>query len=305
MKLKTPIIVLGGTTASGKTDMAVSLSRTYSCEILNCDSRQMYRYLTIGTAKPDIDATNDDGTVMIQGIRHHLINLLEPNEICTLADFKTRADRAITEIHAGGMIPLLTGGTGLYIDAVVYDYTFPPDSHNRSLRTFLNSKSIEELQAFLLEKDTGTLKRMNDSDRKNPRRLIRAIELSGKQPNIRHRDLRYRSLYLVLDQPKDILQRNIEKRVDAMLKNGLLNENKILRDKGFTTNLPSMQTIGYKEFDQYFDGTSTIKDVREMIILHTTQYAKRQRTWFKRNPEAHWISTESEADALIRTFLSF
>jgi tRNA dimethylallyltransferase len=302
---KIRLVAIGGPTASGKTGLALKIAEKFNGDIVNCDSRQVYRKLDIGTAKEPIEKRNRDGTVMIGGIHHHLIDIVDPKEEYTLADFQKDAHTAIRKISDKGKLPIIAGGTGLYLDAVVYNYDLSYEKRDEKRRERLQKLPVPELQRRLELRDPEILKSMNKSDRNNPHRLIRAIERhdEGRARLITEKPSPYETLYLVLDPPRKETDLRIENRVGEMFEKGLLKENKELREDGYSTELPALKTIGYQEFDEHFSGEQTLEASRQLIVLHTKQYAKRQRTWFRKNADSERIRTTGSALRKVETFL--
>lgn len=304
MNTKSKIIALGGLTASGKTSLSISIAKKFNGEIINTDSRQVYRELNIGTAKEKVDQRNKDGSVIIAEIKHHLIDIVDPDESFNLAVFQKLALEKVEKILNQKSLPILTGGTGLYIDSIVYGYNLTQEKFDQPYRVKLSKMTVQKLQELLSMKDTKTFTQLNKSDRKNKYRLIRQIEKSlypSSSEKSQHPPYNY--LYLAIKVPIKSLIKNIDERVDSLFDMGLLHENEVLRKKGYTTELSSMKSIGYREFDKYFDGMQTLDETRELIKLHTRQYAKRQITWFKRNKDIVWISGLEEAESAIEKFL--
>lgn len=305
MTSKSKIIAIGGLTASGKTSLSVRIAQKFKGEIINTDSRQVYRELNIGTAKTKIDHRNVDNSVTINGIKHHLIDIVNPDKNFNLAIFQKLALSKIKKILNQKSLPILTGGTGLYIDSVIYGYNLTQEKFDQSYRAKLSGMTVQNLQNLLRVKSPETLSQLNESDQKNRYRLIRYIEKCSFSPGPeKSQHPPYNYLYLAIKLPKQLLMEKINNRVESLFKAGLLHENEILRKKGYTTELSSMKSIGYKEFDKYFDGTQTIDETKELIKLHTRQYAKRQITWFKRNKDIIWISGLEEAESAIGKFLN-
>lgn len=268
-----PLLVIVGQTATGKSALAMQLAERFGGEIISADSRTVYRGMDIGTAKPT--------TVDRAEVPHHLLDILEPDESFTAADFKQRAAAAIEDISAHGRLPILVGGTGLYADAVLYDYTFRSPADKR-LRQELEHLSVPELQQRLLEQGIPL-----PNNPQNPRHLVRALETGGQQP--KQADMRANTLVLGLHLEREELLDRIAGRVDAMLQAGLEQEAKDLSERyGFA--VPPMQTIGYQEWAGYFKGVQSLEETRHLIIKNTLAYAKRQKTWFKRNKSVHWLS---------------
>jgi len=271
------IIVIAGPTASGKSDIAITLAKKINGYIINGDSRQVYKYLNIGTAKPVFQ--NSEYT--IDGIKHYLYDFIDPRDNFTLFDYQL-AVKDILRKEKG--IPILVGGSGLYIDSVVFNYIL---SKNHNIDTTLQSKSIEELKELAKE----YLPNMNESDRENKHRLIRAIQRKG----ITHKKgSTLNSIYFVLDIKKEILEKRVEERIERMFKEGLLQENISLLKKGYTYEDKGMNSIGYIEFKEYFDKEKTLEQVKEDIYRNTLSYIKRQKTWFKRNKNSIWINNKED-----------
>lgn len=303
---KIKLVAIGGATASGKTAFALTVAKKFNGEIVNSDSRQVYKKLDIGTAKEPIEKRNSDGTVIISGVRHYLIDIVAPNEEYTLADFQKDAHAAIRRISERGKLPIITGGTGLYLDAVIYNYDLSFEKRDKKRRERLQKLPVQELQRHMEIRDPEIFKEMNESDRNNPHRLIRAIERheEGRAHLITENASTYETIYLVLDPPREQNDLKIDKRVDEMFKKGLVKENTELREQGYSTDLSALKTIGYQEFDEHFSGDQTLEETHELIALHTKQYAKRQRTWFRKNEDAQWIHTTGEGIQMIEEFIN-
>lgn len=282
-----PLIVIVGQTASGKSALALKVAECWSSEIVAADSRTIYKGMDIGTAKP---SPADQ-----RRAPHHLIDVTTPDKPFTASDFKARADKAIDDIIKRGHLPILVGGTGLYIDAVLFNFGFR-GVFNPAQRAELERLPVPALQAILNER--GLPLPTND---KNPRHLIRAIEAEG-QVGIRDAQ-RPNTLVIGLDVDREALRGRVVKRVDSMLGSGLEQEVKTLADQ-YGWDVSPMQTIGYQEFEPYFAGKVSLEQVRDEIITHTMQYSKRQRSWFNRNKGIHWISKTDEAVDLATTFLN-
>ncbi|MBN2100827.1 tRNA (adenosine(37)-N6)-dimethylallyltransferase MiaA [Candidatus Dojkabacteria bacterium] len=300
------IIAIGGLTSSGKSSLGIKIAKKFDGEIINADSRQIYRYLDIGTGKEPVSEHKKDGTVIINGIIHHLIDILDPDEDYNLATYKKKTESKISEIADRDKLPILVGGTGLYLDAVVYNYALEGNGPDLHQREYLQSLEIDQLQKLCHKNDPRSFSEMNQSDKKNPHRLIRCIERSQykERSNTNREKSPYTSLYLCRNTSALQLENQINDRVEEMFKTGLLEENKKLREQGFSTEMSSMKTIGYREFDEYFSGNITLEETKSLIKTHTRQYAKRQMTWFKRNPDITWFKTPKKALELVSKFLS-
>ncbi len=281
------LVAIVGETASGKSALAVELAEQFGGEIICADSRTVYKGMDIGTAKPsDVDRDR---------VPHHLLDILEPNQTCTAQEFQQRAFSCITEIAARGKIPILVGGSGLYVDSVLYDFSFRPPGDEK-LRTELQNLSVDELQARLNSAGISL-----PQNKRNPRHLIRALETGGRAAG--HRQLRANTLVIGVRIPREELLVRIAARTDAMLAEGLIDETYKLKER-YGTEAPGLQAPGYKEVIEYLSGKLSLEEVREAIIRATAQLAKRQRTWFRRNKSIHWISKREGAVALITTFLN-
>ncbi len=283
---KGPLIVIVGTTASGKTDLAIQLALKFNGEIVCADSRTVYKGMDISTAKPTIDERTK--------VPHHLIDITTPDKPINVADFKSLANQSIDDILSRHKLPIMVGGTGLYIDAVIFDFQFRRSSQPK-LRQELSKLSIEALQLRL--RDEGIALPRNA---RNPRHLIRALETAGEVAT-RH-EPRPNTLTVGLLLEKDELKSRIEARVDNMFDRGLEQEvENLVKVYGWSGPL---QTIGYQEFEAYFSGQQSLAETRTLIVRHTLDYAKRQVTWFKRNNSIHWLKKQIEVVDLITTALN-
>lgn len=295
MSRKKKLIVILGPTASGKTELSIKLAKKFDGEIVSADSRQIYKEMDIGTAKPSREE--------LRKIPHHLIDIVKPNQDFSVALYKKLALKKIKEIHKRKKIPFLVGGTGLYISAVVDNLEFPKIPPNRKLRNELEEKSTKELFEIYKKLDPEGAKYI---DKNNKRRLIRAIEvckISGI-PFWKQRKKKkplYEILQLGIKINKKNLEKKIVKRVNEMIKKGLEKEAEKLFKK--YKNVPALDTIGYQEWKDYFNGKIKKEEVIEKIILHTKQYAKRQMAWFKRDKRIHWVKNFKEAERVLQNFL--
>ena len=277
LNTKAPLVVIVGETASGKSALAFELAQRFDGEIICADSRTVYKGLDIGTAKP----TPEDQS----RIPHHCLDIVEPDQTFTAADFKAQAMAAIQGMTGRGKLPIMVGGTGLYVDSVVYDYQFRPPADPEQ-RMELQGLTVPELQQRLSVQ--GITLPENEM---NPRHLIRAIETKGRQPD--RRPLRQNTLILGLRPEAEELRQRIARRVDSMMRGGLMDEARELSETHGWDAAP-MQTIGYQEWKKYLDGSQDLGQTTDLIVRHTLAYAKRQRTWFKRNNSVHWLSNGEE-----------
>lgn len=281
-----PLVVIVGPTASGKSALAIALAKQFNGEIIAADSRTLYAKMDIGTAKPS--------RAQLAEVPHHLIDISTPDDPLTAADVAQLIKKKISEISARGKVPFLVGGTGLYIDAVLYDFSFAPKPDSAE-REKWSSLTIEELQAEIHSQ--GIAMPTNSS---NPRHLIRQLETGGHRQ--KQSSLRDNTLILGLNIEHEVLKDRIVKRVGDMFVHGLPEEvTMLVREYGWDN--PVMQTIGYREFRVY-DPDQQLSELKDSIIRNTLQYAKRQRTWFKRNKSIHWISKQEESVDLITSFLN-
>ena len=288
------IIVIAGPTGSGKSSLAVDLAKEINGYIINADSRQVYKELKIGTAQPVPDRV--DGEVWyVDGIKHYLYGQVSIKDSYNISQYQKDVQRVL-DINPT-QTAILVGGTGLYIDSVVYSYDLQNvSSDNEYSREQLDSMNVKELQSLIPE---NTLRELNSSDVKNPRRLIRAIE-KGSSYHKKGAPLNFK--YFVLDIDIETLKSQINRRLEQMFNLGLEQENRELLEKGYTYEMPALNSIGYYEFKGYFTQEKSLEEVKKEILLHTIQYSKHQRTWFKRNLEIEYIKP---SPASLKTQLPF
>jgi len=300
------IVVILGPTASGKTDLALALAKKYNGEIVSADSRQIYRELSIGTAKPAGEWVK--GVYLVEGVPCHLVDFVDPTAVYSLADFKRDALKIIKDIIQHGKLPLLVGGTGLYVAAIVDNLDIPDVPPNETIRRSLESRPLPELQALIQEIDPVTAKKI---DLNNPRRLVRALEValvSGesfaawqkKSPPL------FEVLLIGLSWPKLALEERIQKRLKTQMEQGFVEEVEILWKKYGLAVGSSLSSIGYKPFVSYLSGEINLAEALRIVFYQTRQYARRQMTWFKRDARINWITgaDQAAADDLARDFLS-
>jgi tRNA dimethylallyltransferase len=282
-----PLVVVLGPTASGKTALALQLAEQFGGEIIAADSRTVYQWMDIGTAKPTVEER--------RRVPHHLLDVLPPDRQFTAADFQRMARAAIVQIAGNGNVPFMVGGSGLYIDAVVYGFSFrgEPDPTQREQ---LQALSVEDLQERLAEQGLPL-----PENSRNPRHLIRALETDGALPQ-RGR-LRPRTVLIGLNPGREVLRQKITARVDAMVEAGFVEEVRMLADR-FGWEAPGLLAPGYRAFRQYLAGEATLEESKQLFVQYDMQYAKRQMTWFRRNPDIHWLSKMEEAVALVTTLLN-
>lgn len=286
-----PLVILTGPTAAGKTALSIQLAKKIGGEIISADSMQVYRHMDIGSAKISLGEQ--------EGIPHHLIDVLEPEEEFHVVQFQTLAKEAIREIYERGHIPIVTGGTGFYIQALLYDIDFSAEEDHVQLRQQLEEESRKYGNQWLWERlllvDREAAEEIHPN---NVKRVIRALEfyrLNGypiSQHNRREREKKspYAFCYFVLTDEREALYRRIDERVEQMLAKGLLEEVKQLRERGCTRELVSMQGLGYKEILSMLDGEISLEEAVYLTKRNTRHFAKRQLTWFKRERDVIWIN---------------
>lgn len=299
---KKPLIILTGPTAAGKTSLSIELAKSIGGEIISADSMQVYKKMDIGTAKIRPEE--------MQGVPHYLIDELDPSEEFNVVAFVEKSKEAMKKIYAAGHIPIIVGGTGFYIQALLYDIDFSQhedkESYRKELEQFAKEKGKEYLYEILKKKDPeyATITHCN-----NVKKVIRALEyyketgkkLSEHNEEQRQKESPYNFAYFVLYHDREELYDRINRRVDLMMEDGLLFEVESLIKEGYTKNLVSMQGLGYKEFFDYFDGRMTLEDTVDKIKKDTRHFAKRQLTWFRREKEVIWLNKkeyEQEKDLL-------
>ena len=283
-KLVPPLVVIVGETASGKSKLAIDLCQRINGEIICADSWTVRRGLDIGTDKPNAKDK--------ELIPHHLLDIIEPCEDFTAAIYKKLANQAINEISGRGKIAVMVGGSGLYIDSVIYNFGFL-NPGEPGMRQELNKLSVPEL----LDKiDELNIPISQDIDRANKRRLIRLIASGGASP--RKGSLRDNTVIIGLKLGPDELKTSIENRVNIMIEKGLENEVRTLREQ-YGWECEALRGVGYKQWQRYFGGSQTLEETRQQIISATNNLAKKQRTWFKRNKSIHWLNQPLEIDEVV------
>ena len=283
--MKEPLIILSGPTAVGKTKLSIELAKAVNGSIISADSAQVYRYMDIGSAKIK--------TEEMEGIKHYLIDVLDPSAAFDVVTFKQMAREAMEEILAEGKIPILVGGTGFYIQALLKDVCFEEEEGDKSYRQSLERLAEENadlLYEKLAECDPLSAKTIHPNNKK---RVIRALEfyhengypISEHNAREKERSSPYRYAYFVLNQERKVLYERIEKRVDQMMEEGLLEEVRSLKEKGYDSSLVSMQALGYKQLLAYLDGECSLEEAVYRIKRDTRHFAKRQLTWFRREKD--------------------
>lgn len=305
---KKPLIILTGPTAVGKTKASIGLAKAVDGEIISADSMQVYRHMDIGSAKIKPEE--------MDGIPHHLIDVLEPDDEFHVVKFQQLAKKAMREIWERGHIPIVTGGTGFYIQALLYDIDFDEnekeDACRKELEAYAREHGAEALHEKLALVDPASAEMIHPN---NIKRVIRALEfyeqtgkrISEHNETQRQRESPYAFAYFVLTDDRAHLYERINRRVDQMIEEGLVNEVQALKDKGYTKQLVSMQGLGYKEILDYLDGNCTLEEAIYTIKRDTRHFAKRQLTWFKRERDVIWINKQSfgyDAEQILDEMLS-
>ena len=290
---KKPLIILTGPTAVGKTELSIKLAKAVNGEIISADSIQVYKYMDIGSAK----VTEEE----MDGVKHYLIDVLDPADEFNIFVFQKMAKEAMDEIYAKGKVPIIAGGTGFYIQSVLYDVQFADEEGDRTYRHSLEEKALKEgvsaVHNMLRQIDPKAAEQIHEN---NLKRVIRALEyynetgqrISEHNEEQRQKESPYDFKYYVLNMDRERLYDRINLRVDIMLDNGLIDEVKKLKEMGYSAELVSQQGIGYKEIRDYVDGNTTYEEAVEILKKNTRNFAKRQLTWFRRESDVTWINYE-------------
>lgn len=295
--MKTKILIVTGPTASGKTDLAIEIAKKYDGEIISADSMQVYRYMDIGTAKPSKAEMN--------GVQHHMLDEVYPNEPFTVADFRRRSGEIIDRIRKKEKLPIVAGGTGLYINSLIKPWTFsntpPSDQQRLELNNIYKQKGGDYLYSMLKSVDLESAKAIHPN---NVKRVMRALEVymvSGIPKSIQDKeskkeDIPYDPVMIGLNMERNLLYDRIEKRVDAMLRKGLIEEVDNLLEMGCSKDLISMQGLGYKEIVKYLTGEWTYTQAIEILKRDTRRFAKRQLTWFRQYDDIKWFYIDAYSE---------
>lgn len=290
-KRKKPLVILTGPTAVGKTELSVRLAKRINGEIISADSMQVYRRMDIGTAKIMPDETD--------GVPHHLIDILEPTEEFNVYLFRELAKKAMNEIYSRGAVPIITGGTGFYIQSVLYDIDFTETDTDTGYRAELaklaEEKGADFLHEMLAKIDSESAAAIHPN---NVKRVMRALEYhrqTGKKMSEHNSEQSakqspYNFVYFVLNDERAAIYERIDRRVDAMIENGLLDEVKSLLSEGCDKSLVSMKGLGYKEIIDYYNGETTLEEAVRILKRDTRHFAKRQLTWFKRERDVTFVN---------------
>lgn len=299
---KPKVIVIGGPTASGKTLLSIELAKKINGEIISADSMQIYKDMNIGTAKPSLEE--------MQGIKHYLIDVVSPEERFSVADYKKQAKQAIKEILEKGKVPIVIGGTGLYIETLIYEIEFPQIDTDLEYRKELEKTAEEKGLNYLYEKalqiDSEAMKKISINDKKRILRVLELYHQTGKtktQLDLESRkEIEYDYKLFAINMDREVLYDRINKRVDIMIENGLVEEVKAIcsKYKQFPT---AMQGLGYKEVVEYLECKIRYEEMIEKIKLQSRRYAKRQLTWFRKYKDIVWINGLDEIQKNIETII--
>ena len=286
---KPKVIVICGPTASGKTALSIELAKKVNGEIISSDSMQIYKDMDIGTAKP----TEKE----MQGIKHYLIDFVEPNQRYSVAEFKKDAENAIEEVLEKDKTPIVVGGTGLYVDSLIYGIEYPyielDEKYREELEKSADKEGLELLYNEAKKIDPQAIEKISKNDKKRILRILEIYKATGKnkteqEKESRKNGIKYDYKVFAINMDREILYDRINKRVDIMIENGLIEEVEKLLKK-YTEFPTAMQGLGYKEVVEYLQGKITKEEMIEKIKRETRRYAKRQITWFKKNKQTIWI----------------
>ena len=301
------LVILTGPTAVGKTSLSINLAKAINGEIISADSMQVYRKMDIGTAK----VTPEE----MDGVPHHLIDVIEPTEDYHVVKFQQMVKDAMADIYSRGKIPIICGGTGFYIQAILYDIDFTENdidkSYRQSLEDFADKYGNDALHEKLKEIDPESSETIPAANRKRVIRAIEYYEQTGEKFSVHNSTQRektspYNFAYFVLNDDRELLYNRINKRVDIMMEDGLLSEIDSLLAMGVKKGMTSMDGIGYKELLSYKDGEISLDEAVELIKKNSRNYAKRQLTWFRREKEVIWLdkTVYTTSDALLEKILT-
>lgn len=300
---KEKVIVICGPTASGKTALSIELAKQINGEIVSADSMQIYKDMDIGTAKP----TKEE----MQGIKHYLIDLVSPDERYSVADYKQDAKKAIREILKKGKVPIIVGGTGLYVDSLIYEIEYPniefDEKYREKLEKEVEEKGLEELYEKAKEVDVEATKKISKNDKKRILRILEIYHATGKNKTeqeieSRKKEVEFDYKVYALNWDREKLYERINKRVDIMIEQGLIKEVKNVYEK-YNEFPTAMQGLGYKEVVEYLENKTTKEEMVEKIKQETRRYAKRQMTWFRKNKQTIWLNAEEEIQNNIKIIL--
>ena len=293
--MKKKVIVIVGPTASGKTALSIELAKKINGEIVSCDSMQIYKHMDIGSAKPTIEE--------MQGIKHYMIDIVEPNERFSVAEYKKQAEASIEEILSKGKVPIVIGGTGLYADSLIYGIEYPEIEFDEEYRKQLEKKAETNLKSLYEEAkriDEQAINKISENDKKRIIRILEIYHSTGKtkteiEIESRKKGAKYDYVVFAMNMNREILYERINKRVDIMIQNGLIEEVKNLL-KQYDKFPTAMQGLGYKEVVDYLNGILTKEQMIDKVKQESRRYAKRQLTWFRKNKQIIWLDGQSDIE---------
>ena len=299
---KPKVIVICGPTASGKTALSIELAKKINGEIVSADSMQIYKDMDIGTAKP----TSEE----MQGIKHYLLDFVSPNERYSVADFKKEAKKAINEIINKGKTPIVVGGTGLYVDSLIYEIEYKEiefdEQYRAKLEKIAEQEGLEKLYKKAIEIDSLAMEKISPNDKKRIMRVLEIYHATGKNKTEQEKESRREPDFdykvFAIDMDRQVLYNRINLRVDIMLENGLIEEVKTLKEK-YNKFPTAMQGLGYKEVVEYLENKITYQEMVEKIKQETRRYAKRQLTWFRKNKQTIWIDAYKSMEERVNQIL--
>ncbi|MBU3098888.1 MULTISPECIES: tRNA (adenosine(37)-N6)-dimethylallyltransferase MiaA [Clostridium] len=287
------LFILAGPTGIGKTEISIKLARELNGEIISADSMQIYKYMDVGSAKISFEE--------MRGIPHHLLDMIEPSVAFSVADFKERSEKAICDITDKNKLPMLVGGTGFYINSLIYNFSFADTNKDESYREYLTKLAEENGKEYvhnlLKDIDEKTYNKLYPNDLKRVIRALEVYKVSGKPMSEFAKeqdilDIPYNVHYFVLNMDRQKLYNRINLRVDIMMKNNLVDEVIKLKKMGYNADMQSMKGIGYKEILYYLNDEISLNEAVEKIKQGSRNYAKRQLTWFRKDPRVNWINKD-------------
>jgi tRNA dimethylallyltransferase len=303
--MKKPLVIILGPTAVGKTDISIEIAKKVNGEIISADSMQIYKHMNIGTAKPKIEE--------MQGIHHYLIDEIEPDEEFNVAIFQRKASQYINSILNKNKLPIVVGGTGLYINSLVYPLDFTDGVSNWEYRKKLDqiaeNRGNEYLHDLLINIDPESASNIHPNNRKRVIRALEVYEETGKtmsyfKERSQNKESTYNLLMIGLTMERQLLYERINKRIDIMIEDGLIDEVKNILDMGYNKNLISMLGLGYKEIVKYLEGKYTLEEAIYTLKRDTRRFAKRQLTWFRRDDRIHWFNVDARSkNSIIKNIL--
>ena len=301
--IKPNVIVICGPTASGKTALSIELAKQINGEIISADSMQIYKEMNIGSAKPTIEE--------MQNIKHYMLDFLEPDKRYSVADYKLQAEKCIEEILSKNKTPIIVGGTGLYINSLIYGIEYSniktDEEYRKHLEEICEKEGLETLYKKAIEIDSKAMEKISANDKKRIMRVLEIFHETGKtkteqEIESRIKEVKYNYLVYAIDFDREKLYQRINKRVDLMVEKGLIEEVKNLVNK-YKEMPTAIQGLGYKEIKEYLEGTITKEEAIEKIKLESRRYAKRQLTWFRKNKETIWLNGENDIQTNINIIL--